>query len=154
MAHFQRKCCYDLLRLPHKILISLQVLCTLMKFHIWSGNGISYWKGGESYVWVQLFLYVVYSLLHRIRLCRPQYFVATLCLYICIKLLLLKDYSLSHDQVGLDIWLRCWSRYSMLIGQRQFNFWLLSVSLEVNYPVLTDHEEVEWPYSPTIFRKG
>ena len=34
MAHFQRKCCYDLLRFPHKILISLQVLRTLMKFPI------------------------------------------------------------------------------------------------------------------------
>ena len=40
MAHFQRKCCYDLLRFPHKILISLQVLRTLMKFPISCGRNV------------------------------------------------------------------------------------------------------------------
>ena len=52
---------------------------------------------------------------------------------------LLKGYSLSHDQVALDIWQRCRSKVLKLDKSKTL---APSVNFEVEYPSLADHEEI------------
>ena len=51
----------------------------------------------------------------------------------CASLIILEGYSLSHDQVKMDIWSRCQHRDKDL--------------------VLADHDERAYPNSPTFYHK-